>query len=281
MARYPIRKFTDKLAYGLSFICVVIAIIPLGSILLSVIVNGAPAISLEFLTQTPGAIGQAGGGIANAIQGTLILICLTSVIGVPLGVISGIYLSEFGDNKYGRLIRFFNDVLTGFPSIVVGILAYLLVVSALGSFSVIAAAAALSIIMLPIITRTTEESLRLVPNSIREASIALGISRWRTIVNVVLSTGRSGMITGILLSIARIAGETAPLIMTILGSQWFFSGLNQPMDALPLRIWRLALLPYDYSHQQGWGAALILILIVLTLNVAVRIFTKGKYRTRR
>ncbi len=281
MASYTVRKLKDRLAFGLAALCVLIAIIPLGSILFEVVLNGAPALSIEFLTQTPGPIGQLGGGIANAIEGTLILIGLTCLIGVPLGVISGIYLSEYGDNKYGRTIRFFNDVLAEFPSIVVGIFVYILVVLTLGSFSVIAGAIALAIIMLPVVSRTTEESLKLVPNSIREAAMALGIRRWRTIVSVVLSTGRRGIITGIMLSVARIAGETAPLIMTILGSQWFFAGFNQPMDALPLRVWRLALLPYDYAHQQGWGAALILILLILLLNVGVRVATRGRYKIRR
>ncbi|MGQ9782233.1 MAG: phosphate ABC transporter permease PstA [Nitrososphaeria archaeon] len=277
MQGYLIRKFKDKLAYIMSLLCVVVAIIPLGSILIEVIRNGLPAISIEFLTTPPGAIGQPEGGIANAIQGTLILICLASLIGIPLGVLSGIYLAEFGGNKFGRLVRLSNDVLAQYPSIVIGMFAYLVVVLALGSFSPLAGAIALSIIMLPIITRTTEESLKLVPNTIREAAMALGVRRWKVTVNVVLSSAKSGIVTGIMLSVARIAGETAPLIMTILGSQWFFSGFTAPMDALPLRIWRLALLPYDYSHQHGWGAALVLIMLVLTLNIGARFFTRGKY----
>ncbi len=278
MASYTIRKFKDRFAFGFGLLCVIVAIIPLGHILVEVARNGIPALSLEFLTQHPGAIGEREGGIANAIQGTLILIGLTCIIGVPSGVVSGIYLAEFGDNRFGEAIRFFNNVLTEFPSIVVGIFAYTVVVLAMGSFSAIAGAVALSIIMLPIVARTTEESIKLVPNSIREAALALGVRRWRTIVSVVLDVSKSGIVTGIMLSIARIAGETAPLIITILGNQWFFAGLNAPMDALPLRVWRLALLPYDYAHQQGWGAALILILLVLTLNLGVRYATKGKYR---
>jgi len=278
MTSYAVRKVKDRLVFAFGLLCIVVAIIPLGSILIEVARNGIPALSLEFLTSLPGPIGEPGGGIANAIQGTLILIGLTCLIGVPLGVMSGVYLAEFGDNRFGRSVRFFNDVLTEFPSIVVGIFAYILVVLTIGSFSAIAGAAALSIIMLPIVARTTEESIKLVPNSIREAALALGIRRWRTIVSVVLSAARSGMVTGIMLSVARISGETAPLIMTILGSHWFFAGLGGPMDALPLRVWRLALLPYDYAHQQGWGAALILILIVLALNVGVRFVSRGRFR---
>jgi phosphate transport system permease protein len=226
-------------------------------------------------------VGQPGGGIGPAIEGTLILIGLTCLIGVPLGLLSGIYLAEFGDNNFGKIVRFVNDVIAEFPSIVIGIFAYLVFVLTIGSFSPIAGAAALSIIMLPIITRTTEESLKLVPNTIREASMALGVRRWKTTISVVISSAKSGIVTGIMLSVARIAGETAPLIMTILGSQWFFSGFNSPMDALPLRVWRLALLPYDYSHQQGWGTALVLIMLVLILNIGVRFATRGKYRNRR
>jgi len=281
MSSYMVRKFKDRLVFVCCLICVIVAIIPLGSVLFEVARNGIPVVSLEFLTQPPGVIGEREGGIANAIQGTLITIGLTCVIGVPVGLITGIYLAEFGANKYGKTIRFFADVLTGFPSIVVGIFAYLLVVLAIGSFSAIAGAIALAIIMIPIVARTTEESLKLVPNSIREAAMALGIRRWRTIVSVVLGVASSGIVTGVMLSIARIAGETAPLIMTILGSQWFFAGFNQPMDALPLRVWRLSLLPYDYAHQQGWGAALILILLVLILNVGVRFATKGRFRMLR
>jgi len=278
MSSYTFRRFKDKMAYVLGFLCVLIAIIPLGSILFEVVRNGFPALNFEFFTGLLGPIGQPGGGIANSIQGTLILIALTSIIGVPVGIMSGIYLAEYGDNRFGSTVRFFIDVFLGFPSIVIGIFAYLVIVLTMRNFSAIAGAFSLSIIMLPIVAKTTEEAIRLVPNSIREASMALGVRRWRTIVSVVLSTAKSGIATGVILAVARIAGETAPLIMTILGSQWFFAGFDGPMDALPLRIWRMSLLPYDYARQQGWGAALILILIVLTLNIAVRFLTRSKYR---
>lgn len=270
------RRFKDKLAFGFGLVCVAVAIIPLGSILVEVVRNGLPALNLDFLTQPPGVIGEPGGGIANAIQGSLILIVLTCAIGVPVGLFAGVYLSEFGDNKFGRSVRFLNDVLTEFPSIVVGILAYTIIVLTFHGFSAIAGAVALSIIMMPIVARTTEESLKVVPNSIRDAAMALGVRRWRTTLSVVLTTGKSGVVTGILLSIARIAGETAPLLLTVLGSSFFFSGLDKPIDALPLRIYRYALLPYPYAIQQGWGAALVLILIVLSLNVSVRLVTRGR-----
>ncbi|OLD11403.1 MAG: phosphate ABC transporter, permease protein PstA [Crenarchaeota archaeon 13_1_40CM_3_52_17] len=277
MSNQSFRRFKDKLAYGLGVLCVVLAMLPLASILFEVVGKGLPAISLGFLTKTTGNITDPSSGIGNAIEGTLILIGVTSLIAVPIGLLAGIYLAEFGDNKFGRTIRFLNDVLAEFPSIVIGILAFSVVVIAIGHFSAIAGAVALSIIMLPIVTRTTEESIKLVPSSIRDASMALGIRRWRTSLSIVLVTAKDGVITGILLSIARISGETAPLLLTVLGSGFFFSGLDQPIDALPLRIFT------DYKNSnypsplaQGWGAALVLIMLVLGLNLSVRLLTRGR-----
>lgn len=281
MSSPSFRKFKDRMFYILGAVCVIIAMVPLASILYEVVKNGAPALSIEFLTSPPGITGKPGGGIANAIQGTILLILVTSAIGVPLGVFAGIYLAEFGANRLGRTIRFLNDVLSGFPSIVVGLVVYTLIVLATGKFSLFAGALSLSIIMLPIVTRTTEESLRLVPTSIRDAAMALGIRRWKATLSVVLTTARPGVVTGILLAIARISGESAPLLLTILGSQFFFSGIDQPIAALPLTIFRQSSEPYTSAIQQGWGAALVLILIVLTLNVGVRIVTRGKYAAQR
>jgi phosphate transport system permease protein len=260
----------------LCFICVIIAVIPLLSILFEVVVRGAPQLSLQFLTQPSGVIGQSAGGIGPAIQGTLILIGLTSLIGVPIGVLSGVYLAEYGNNKYAASMRTVNDILTEFPSIVVGITVFSVVVLNTGYHSPLAGAIALALILIPIVARTTEESLKLVPNSVREASLALGVHKWRTTLNIVLPAAKSGLITGILLAVARIAGETAPLIMTVLGNQNFFSGFDQPIDALPLRIWKDALMPYPSSQAQGWGAALVLILIVLSLNIGVRIASRSR-----
>jgi phosphate transport system permease protein len=265
------RLVTDKIIKVIVFGCVAISIIPLGSILLEVVRNGAPAISVGFFTQEPGAVGSdQPGGIGPAIQGTLMLIGMSSLIGVPVGVLGGIFLSEFGNNRVGHTIRFFNDVLAEFPTIVIGLFAFIMIVLTFGSFSILAGTFALSIIMLPIITRTTEEALKLVPVTYREAGYALGIKRWIIITRILLTSAKSGLITGIMLAVARIGGETAPLIFTILGSDQFFSGFDQPMDALPLRIWRLSLLPYDTATTQGWGAALVLILIVLSLNIGIR-----------
>lgn len=264
------RLLVDKIVHIIIFAFVVIAIIPLGSILVEVFKNGITAISYEFLTATPGSIGSGDGGIGPAIQGTLIIIGLASLIGVPIGVMSGIFLSEYGDNRLARNVRFFNDVFMEFPSIVLGIFAFLVIVLILGHFSVWAGAFALSLIMFPIVARTTEESLKMVPVTYREAGTALGLKKWVITFKIVISAAKSGMITGILLSVSRIGGETAPLIMTILGSSQFFSGMDVPMDALPLRIWRLSLLPYESSQLQGWGAALVLIFIIIGINLAIR-----------
>jgi len=275
------RLIVDRIAMVVVFGCVIVAIIPLGSILVEVFKNGISALSVEFLTQPPGAIGTGEGGIGPAIQGTMIIIGMSSLIGVPIGLLSGIYLAEFGDNKLARTIRFFNDVFMEFPSIVLGIFAFLTIVLILGHFSLWAGAFALSLIMFPIVARTTEESLKLVPLTYREAGLALGLKKWVITLRIVFSAAKSGMVTGILLAVARIGGETAPLIMTVLGSSQFFSGFDAPMDALPLRIWRLSLLPYDSAQTQGWGAAVVLIMIILAINIGVRYYfaTKGKKGT--
>jgi phosphate transport system permease protein len=270
--RYRTRIIIDKLVSVFAIVCIVAAIIPLASILIEVVKNGTGAISLEFLTASQGSIGSGKGGIGPAIQGTLIVVGLASFIATPVGVLTGIYLSEFaGNGIFPSAVRFLNDMLTGLPSIVIGIVGYVTIVLAIGSFSVWAGALALSIIMIPIIVRVTEETLKIVPHSLREAGYALGISKAKITMNIVLTTAKSGVLTGIVLGIARIAGETAPLIMTILGTSLFFSTLTGPVDALPLRIWRLASQPYESAHSFGWGAALVLILMVLGLNIGLRL----------
>ena len=201
------------------------------------------------------------------------MVALASLIGVPVGVLAGIYLSEYAqNNKFARAVRFFNNVMTGLPSIVIGIVGYIVLVLTIGSFNITAGAVALSIIMIPIVVGVTEETLKLVPNSVREAGHSLGIPKWKVTLFITLMAAKSGVLTGIVLAISRIAGETAPLIMTILGTSLFFQGFSGPVDALPLRIWRLASLPYEHAHSFGWGAALILILIVLSLSFALRFF---------
>ena len=275
------RLLVDKIVRLIVVACVITAIIPLGSILIEVFKNGITAISIEFLTEAPGSIGTGEGGIGPAIQGTLIVVGLASIIGVPIGVLSGIFLSEFGDNRLGRSVRFFNDVFMEFPSILLGIFAFLVIVLILGHFSVWAGAFALALIMFPIVARTVEESLKMVPVTYREAGMALGLKQWVVTMRIVISAAKSGIVTGVLLAVARIGGETAPLIMTILGSSLFFSSLDAPMDALPLRIWRLSLLPYESAQMQGWGAALVLIFIIIAINIGVRTLVLNKSETRR
>jgi len=266
------RKLVDKIVSISAIFSVILSVVLLGSILIEVVINGARALSINFLTLTPGAIGSGLGGIGPAIEGTLIVVGLASAIGAPVGVLAGIYLSEFaGNGIFPSSVRFFNDVLVGLPSIVIGIVAYVTLVIALGSFSVWAGAFALSIIMIPIVVRVTEETLKIVPNSTREAGQSLGIPKRKIIMNIVLKSARSGVITGIILAVSRIAGETAPLIMTILGTDLYFTSLTGPVDALPLRIWRLASQPYQYAHDFGWGAALVLILLVLGLSLSLRL----------
>jgi phosphate transport system permease protein len=271
------KRIINRLVTASCIICIGFAIVPLGSILVQVIINGASAFSIEFLTQSPGSIGSGKGGIGPAIQGTLITVGIASIIATPVGVLAGIYLAEFaGNGPFPHAVRFFNDVLTGLPSIVLGIVGYIVVVLAIGSFSVWAGSFALSIIMIPIVVRVTEESLKVVPNSVREAGYSLGIPKWRITLNITLKTALSGVLTGIVLGISRIAGETAPLIMTILGTSLFFTGFQEPVDALPLRIWRLASQPYESAHTQGWGAALMLIIIVMLFSVTLRFIATRK-----
>lgn len=273
------RLIVDKIVRIIIISCVIAAVIPLGSILLEVFKNGIAAISMEFITQVPGSVGSGTGGVGPAIQGTLIVVGLASLMGVPIGVLSGIFLSEFGDNRLAKSVRFFNDVFMEFPSIVLGIFAFLVIVLVLGHFSVWAGAFALALIMFPIIARTTEESLKMVPVTYREAGMALGLRKWVVTMRIVIAAAKEGMVTGIMLSVARIGGETAPLIMTILGSSLFFANMNTPMDALPLRIWRLSMLPYESAQLQGWGAALVLIFIILGINLGLRTLVLHKKET--
>lgn len=270
-------KVIDKIVSIFAIICVILAVIPLTSILIEVIKNGILAINWDFLTGRPSAIGRAGGGIGPAIQGTLIVVGLATIIGAPIGILTGIYLSEFaGSGIFPSAVRFFNEVMTGLPSVVMGIVGYILIVISLGSFSAWAGAFSLSIIMIPIVSRVTEETIKIVPNSIREAGHALGIPKWKVTLFITFKSALSGILTGVVLAIARIAGETAPLIMTILGTSLFFTNFNSPVDALPLRIWRLSSQPYTSAHEQAWGAALILIMMVLVLSVALRLLAQRR-----
>jgi phosphate transport system permease protein len=274
MRSCTLRKIKDRTMVSLAYLALVVALIPLVSILVETILRALPAMSFSFFFEEIPPLGEPRGGIGPAIQGTLIVVALASVIGIPIGIFSGIYLAEFRQTRIASVARFLNDVLTSVPSIVLGIFGWALIVVAIG-WSVIAGAVALAIMMIPIVTRTTEEAIKLVPMTIREAAIALGVPRWKTTTTVVLSSAKKGIATGILLSVARISGETAPLLLTILGSRFWFGGFAQPTAALPLAIFNFSQSPF--FPYRAWGASLILILIILSINIIVRYVTREKY----
>ena len=276
-SRYRRRKLVDRIMTVLAYACTAAAIVPLTWIIIYVIVKGLGAWDIEFFTQLPQLFGT-GGGVSNGIVGTLVIVGMATLMGVPVGVMAGIYLAEYGNNRLGGVIRFTADTLTGVPSIVVGLFAFGLVVVNTGGFSAFAGAVSLAILMVPVITRTTEEIIRLVPDSIREASLGLGVARWKTIMRVVLPTALSGIVTGVLLAVARVAGETAPLILTILGtnfpiSQNIFDG---PSTTLSLQIYQLGGQPSPQVVEVAWGAALLLVLMVLGVSIAARLIFKGQ-----
>ncbi len=250
---------------------VILVLIPLSAVFGYLVYKGIGSINWAFLTQTPKPVGEAGGGMANAIAGSAFILLIASVIGVPIGIGAGIYLAEYGRNQFGNVIRFTADVLNGVPSIVVGIVAYAIVVLSQRHFSALAGGVALAIMMIPTITRTTEEMLLLVPNAVREAAYGLGVSRWRTTLSITLRTATSGVITGVMLAFARVAGETAPLLFTAFGNQYWNWKINQPTAALSLQIFTYAISPFDEWHRQAWAGALILILLIVSAVSAVRI----------
>jgi phosphate transport system permease protein len=250
---------------------VVLVLLPLGAIFAYLIYKGLGSINWAFLTQTPKPVGEPGGGMANAIAGSAYILLIASTLGVPIGIGAGIYLAEYGRNRFGDLIRFTADVLNGVPSIVVGIVAYGIVVLGQGHFSALAGGVALAIMMIPTITRTTEEMLLLVPNAVREAAYGLGVSRWRTALSITLRTATSGVITGVMLAFARVAGETAPLLFTAFGNQYWNWKMNEPTAALSLQVYTYAISPFDEWHRQAWAGALILIVLIVAAVSAVRI----------
>jgi len=250
---------------------VILVLLPLGAVFGYLIYKGIGSINWAFLTQTPKPVGEAGGGMANAIAGSAFILLIASSIGVPIGIGAGVYLAEYGRNRLGNIIRFTADVLNGVPSIVVGIVAYGIVVLTQGHFSALAGGVALAIMMIPTIARTTEEMLLLVPNTVREAAYGLGVSRWRTTLSITLRTATSGVITGVMLAFARVAGETAPLLFTAFGNQYWNWKINQPTAALSLQIFTYAISPFDEWHRQAWAGALILIVLIVAAVSAVRI----------
>ena len=265
------RRFTDSLMTALAALTVLLVLLPLGAIFAYLIYRGIGSINWAFLTQTPKPVGEAGGGMANAIGGSILILSIASLLGVPFGIGAGIYLAEYGRNRFGNIIRFTSDVLNGVPSIVIGIVAYSVVVLRQKHFSAVAGGFALAIMMVPTITRTTEEMLLLVPQSIREAAYGLGVPRWRTTLSITLRTATSGVITGVMLAFARVAGETAPLLFTAFGNQYWNLNVNQSTAALPLQIFTYAISPFDEWHRQAWAGALVLIVLIVGAVSAVRI----------
>jgi phosphate transport system permease protein len=265
------RRGVNSFATLAAAAAVVLVLLPLGAVFGYLVYKGIGSINWAFLTQTPKPVGEPGGGMANAIAGSAFILLIASSIGVPIGIGAGIYLAEYGRNRLGNTVRFTADVLNGVPSIVVGIVAYAIVVLAQGHFSALAGGVALAIMMIPTIARTTEEMLLLVPNTVREAAYGLGVSRWRTTLSITLRTATSGVITGVMLAFARVAGETAPLLFTAFGNQYWNWKINQPTAALSLQIFSYAISPFDEWHRQAWAGALILIVLIVLAVSAVRI----------
>jgi phosphate transport system permease protein len=267
------RRFRNVCFIGLAGLAALLVLAPLVAIFGYLVYKGVGALNWAFLTHTPRPVGEAGGGMANAIIGSGMLLAIASVLGVPLGIGAGIYMAEFGSGRYTNLVRFTADVLNGIPSIVVGIAVYALVVLPQQHFSAFSGGVALGIMMIPTIARTTEEMLRMVPNTIREAALGLGIPQWRATLQVTLRTASKGVITGVMLAFARVAGETAPLLFTAFGNQFWNLNPNQPTAALPLQIFAYAISPFDDWHRQAWAGALILIVLIVVAVAAVRIVT--------
>ncbi len=267
------RRIANQGATTFAVLAAILVLVPLLAIFVYLVIKGIGSVNLTFLTQTPKPPGELGGGMANAIVGTGIILAVASAIGVPLGIGSGIYLAEYGRNRFGDLIRFTADVLNGVPSIVMGIAAYSLIVVPQKHFSALSGGVALGIMMVPTVTRATEEMLLMVPNVIREAAYGLGIPKWRTTLSISLRTASAGVITGCMLAFARVAGETAPLLFTAFGNQFWNLKLNQPTAALSLQVYTYAISPYNDWHKQAWAGSLILIILIVGAVVAVRITT--------
>lgn len=273
------RSMADKVFRAVCVGCVGLALVPLASVLYYVIARGIGGLSWAFFTALPGPVGEPGGGMANALVGSLELVALAGVIGIPVGIMAGVYLAEFaGEGRLGKAVRFSADVVSGVPSITIGIFVYGLMVVGMQRFSALAGAVALALLMLPTVTRTTEELLRMVPQSLREAAFGLGVPRWRTTLKIVLRTAAPGIATGVMLAVARVAGETAPLLFTAFNNRYWASYLDEPIASLPVQIYTYAVSPYEEWHQQAWAASLVLVTLVLVMNVAARALVKNRVR---
>ena len=271
------RRGINIVMSGVAALAAALVVLPLLMIFGLLLVQGASAVNVDFFTHLPKPVGEDGGGMANAIVGSLVLVGMAAGIGLPIGILGGVYLAESRDRRLPWVVRFLADVLNGVPSIVVGIFAYTLVVLPMRRFSAFAGAVALAVIMLPIVVRTSEEIVRLVPSSLREAALALGIPEWKMVLRVVLPTARAGIITGVMVAVARVAGETAPLLFTAFGNRFWHQRLDQPIAALPLQIFAYAIAPYDDWHRQAWAGALVLIGMVFVVSLAARLATRGRF----
>jgi phosphate transport system permease protein len=277
MNRRIFRRWVSNFMVGLMIAAVITAVLPLLLILLTLIAKGASSLSLNFFTRSPVPAGETGGGVAHAIVGTLMVVGVASLVGVPLGIGAGIYCAEYPGTRLSKITRFIADVMNGTPSIVVGVFAWTWIVARQKHFSGYAGSAALAMLMIPMVMRTTEELIKLVPHSLREAALALGYPRWRTSLSIVLRTALPGIVTGSLLAIARTAGETAPLLFTALGSQFMSFNMNEPIAALPLTVFTYAIGPYEEWHRYAWATALVLILVVLLLSILARLATRRRF----
>lgn len=271
------RRAVNIIMLGVMYTAALVAVLPLIFILWHLAREGASSLSLDFFTKMPKPVGETGGGMANAIVGTLVLLGIASAIGLPIGIGAGLYLAEQRGTKLANTVRFLSDVLNGLPSIVMGIFAWQFLVRPLGHFSAAAGGIALGAMMIPLVTRTTEEMIRLVPVSLREAALALGYTRWRTSLSVVLRTALPGIVTGALVAVARIAGETAPLLFTAFGNQFWSLSLDEPTSALPLQIFSYAISPYDDWHRLAWAGSLVLIGLVLVISLISRFVTRSRF----
>jgi len=274
--RFYWRRAVNRLMFSLTALCALATVSALFFILGYLVWNGARSINWDFFTQLPKPVGEAGGGMANAIAGSAKLVLLASLIGVPFGFLGGVYLAEFGGRRYSFLIRYTADLLNGVPSIVIGIFAYAVVVMPMKRFSMLAGALALSVMIVPITVRSTEQFLRAVPSSLREGALALGASKWWTVATVVIPAAIRGVLTGVILGVARVAGETAPLLFTSFGNRYWSQGWDQPTASLPVMVFTYAIAPYEDWHRQAWAAGLVLLGLILLANVTARLVLSPK-----
>lgn len=278
MRQYFLRRVTNAVVMGLCVLSLVVALIPLVSVLWLVISHGISGLSWSFFTALPSPVGEPGGGVGNAILGTFYIVGLACLMGLPFGIGAGVFLAERGDGPFGQAVRFIAEVLSGVPSIVIGVVAYGLVVVPMKRFSALAGAVALAILMMPTLARTTEDLVRLVPTTLREASLALGVAQWKTSLRVVLKTALGGILTGVLLAVSRAAGETAPLLFTSLNNQYWNFLPDQPTASLTVQIFNYAISPYEDWHEKAWAAALVLLMMVGLLNLGSRLLARSRFQ---